>query len=111
MIRIHHPKGVSTIEVLFASPDFTVDSAAGVLSSVCTLTFIDKHSDQLNSGYPPHPLVVVPELPVPSLELQRGKVFVSEAPATVVDTTPFRGLGSPSMPQSPPRPAYTSVPS
>jgi len=111
MIRIHYPKGVSTIEVLFDSPDFTVDSAAGVLPSVCTLTFIDKDSDQLNSGYPPHSLVVVPELPVLSLELQRGKVIVSEAPATVADTTPFGGLGSPSMPPLPPRPDITSVPS
>ncbi|KAF8798157.1 OTU-domain-containing protein [Phlegmacium glaucopus] len=103
-IRLRHPKGVSTIEVLFDNTDFTVQD---LQQEIYAKTQILPSRQILKSGYPPRALTIVPELPFNSLGLQRGdQIIVSEVPVLPNSDTRIRPPSGPvSGPTQPPLPA------
>jgi ubiquitin thioesterase OTU1 len=131
-IRLRHPKGVCTIELL---SDSTVQDLQQQIyaqtqilpSRQIRLFFRFIHSISLStspllvkSGYPPRALTIVPELPFNSLGLQRGdQIFVSESPPNL-DTyipsvqpsvqPPVGPIPRPIHPPPLPAPITTSVP-
>ncbi|KAF8163457.1 hypothetical protein B0H34DRAFT_765022 [Crassisporium funariophilum] len=101
-VRLRHPKGVSTIQVEFENPQFTVQD---LQQEIFAATEITPSRQILKSGYPPRPLTIVPELPLDSLGLQKGdQIIVSESPDSSARTPA-------SPPRVPSRPAPPSAPS
>ncbi|TFK83502.1 OTU-domain-containing protein [Polyporus arcularius HHB13444] len=70
-IRLRHPKGVTTIQV-----DFTNATVQDLQQEIFAATEIPPSQQELKAGYPPHPLTIVPELPIDSLGLKTGEQLV-----------------------------------
>ncbi|RDB21150.1 putative ubiquitin thioesterase otu1 [Hypsizygus marmoreus] len=77
-IRLRHPQGVATIQVALDRDDFTVQD---LQQEIFASTNILPSRQSLKAGYPPHPLTLIPELPLASLGLKTGEqIIVSELP-------------------------------
>ncbi|KIK08215.1 hypothetical protein K443DRAFT_672708 [Laccaria amethystina LaAM-08-1] len=73
MIRLRHPKGVSTIQL------DSVKTVNDLQQNIYTTTQILPSRQILKSGYPLRPLTLVPELPIDSLDIKHGdQIIVSE---------------------------------
>ncbi|KAI0374873.1 OTU-domain-containing protein [Pilatotrama ljubarskyi] len=70
-VRLRHPKGVTTIQV-----DFNNGTVADLQQEIFAATEIPPSQQELKAGYPPHPLTLIPELPVDSLGLKQGEQLV-----------------------------------
>ncbi|RPD66118.1 OTU-domain-containing protein [Lentinus tigrinus ALCF2SS1-7] len=70
-LRLRHPKGVTTIQV-----DFTNATVQDLQQEIFAATEIAPSQQELKAGYPPHPLTLVPELPIDSLGLKQGEQLV-----------------------------------
>ncbi|KAL7283377.1 hypothetical protein ACG7TL_002807 [Trametes sanguinea] len=70
-VRLRHPKGVSTIDV-----DLTNATVQDLQQQIFSATEIPPSQQELKAGYPPHPLTLVPELPIDSLGLKTGEQLV-----------------------------------
>ncbi|KAI8998651.1 OTU-domain-containing protein [Trametes punicea] len=70
-VRLRHPKGVTTIQV-----DFTSSTVQDLQQQIFAATEIPPSQQELKAGYPPHPLTLVPELPIDSLGLKTGEQLV-----------------------------------
>ncbi|KAF8201558.1 hypothetical protein BJ912DRAFT_945671 [Pholiota molesta] len=98
-VRLRHPKGVATIEVPFDSA-FTVQD---LQQAVYNVTQILPSRQILKTGYPPRALVLVPELPISSLDLQRGdQLIVSESATQSGSSGPAASAPPAARVQSPP---------
>ncbi|KAH9483705.1 Putative ubiquitin thioesterase otu1 [Psilocybe cubensis] len=104
-VRLRHPKGVSTIEVLLDAPDFTI---LDLQQEIYATTNILPSRQILKAGYPPRQLTIVPDLPLQALGLQRGdQIIVNEASS---DQAPPPQSQSSSVPaRSPLAPAPTQT--
>ncbi|KAF9475865.1 OTU-domain-containing protein [Pholiota conissans] len=97
-VRLRHPKGVATIDVPFDAPY----SVADLQHAVYAATQIVPSRQTLKAGYPPRALVLVPELPVSSLDLQRGdQLIVSESATPSGSSAPAASATSAAPAQSP----------
>ncbi|EJD41040.1 OTU-domain-containing protein [Auricularia subglabra TFB-10046 SS5] len=123
-IRLRHPKGVTTLDIdLEPSSTLTVRDLQQLVFSH---TEIPPTSQELKAGYPPHPLTLVPELPLSSLGLQRGEQLVvtearssahnvsgstsARAPASTSTTTPHSSSASRGIAAGSLKPAPVPVP-
>ncbi|CDO68300.1 hypothetical protein BN946_scf184799.g27 [Trametes cinnabarina] len=70
-VRLRHPKGVTTLDV-----DFTKATVQDLQQQIFAATEIPPSQQELKAGYPPHPLTLVPELPIDSLGLKTGEQLV-----------------------------------
>ncbi|KAI0780957.1 OTU-domain-containing protein [Trametes elegans] len=70
-IRLRHPKGVTTIQV-----DLENATVQALQQEVFAATEIPPSQQELKAGYPPHPLTLIPELPIDSLGLKQGEQLV-----------------------------------
>ncbi|KAI0362077.1 OTU-domain-containing protein [Trametes cingulata] len=70
-VRLRHPKGVTTIQI-----DFNNGTVADLQQEIFAATEIPPSQQELKAGYPPHPLTLIPELPVDSLGLKQGEQLV-----------------------------------
>lgn len=76
MIRLRHPKGVSTIQL------DSVKTVNDLQQNIYTTTQILPSRQILKSGYPLRPLTLVPELPIDSLGIKAGDQIVVSEPIT-----------------------------
>ena len=90
-VRLRHPKGVTTLQVdfsnatvldlqqqIFAATEIPPSQQERTSNSTCG-HFCHPDSvfvSAVKAGYPPHPLTLVPELPIDSLGLQSGEQLV-----------------------------------
>ncbi|KAL6300140.1 OTU-domain-containing protein [Sparassis latifolia] len=70
-VRLRHPKGVTTIQV-----DLDASNVLGLQQAIFSATEIPPSRQDLRAGYPPHPLTLVPELPLESLGLKPGEQLI-----------------------------------
>ncbi|KAL1947878.1 hypothetical protein VTO73DRAFT_13602 [Trametes versicolor] len=70
-VRLRHPKGVTTIQVDLASA-----TVQDLQQAIFAATEIPPSQQELKAGYPPHPLTLIPELPIESLGLKQGEQLV-----------------------------------
>ncbi|KAI0664811.1 OTU-domain-containing protein [Cubamyces menziesii] len=70
-VRLRHPKGVTTLQV-----DLTNGTVQDLQHAIFAATEIPPSQQELKAGYPPHPLTLVPELPIDSLGLKQGEQLV-----------------------------------
>ncbi|KAH9952048.1 OTU-domain-containing protein [Amylocystis lapponica] len=90
-IRLRHPKGVSTLQV-----DLDSSTVLDLQQAIFSTTEIPPSAQDLKAGYPPHPLTLVPELPLESLGLKPGEqLIVTQKPAIPHATRPTSASGSP----------------
>ncbi|KZT11322.1 OTU-domain-containing protein [Laetiporus sulphureus 93-53] len=88
-IRLRHPKGVSTLQL-----DLENSTVLELQQQIFSVTEIPPSQQDLKAGYPPHPLTLIPELPLSSLGLKAGdqltliqKASAPSAPATFQSTS------------------------
>jgi len=75
-IRLRYPGGVTTLEASVDQDDYTVQE---LQQEIYAATNILPSRQDLKVGYPPRPLIAIPELPVASLGLQKSEpIIVSE---------------------------------
>ncbi|KAI0831288.1 OTU-domain-containing protein [Trametes gibbosa] len=107
-VRLRHPKGVTTIQV-----DFSHSTVQDLQQEIFAATEIPPSQQELKAGYPPHPLTLVPELPVDSLGLQQGEQLVvtkrSLAGLTHGSAQPPRASASSPFPAPSPSAAMTGM--
>ncbi|OCB85931.1 OTU-domain-containing protein [Sanghuangporus baumii] len=123
-LRLRHPKGQATLEL-----DLDAASVQDLQQRIREVTDVYPSQQELKSGYPPHQLTLIPELPVSSLGLKPGDQIIlthkpgaAPAPASASASAPFDPQATsppPPMPLSagaPPRSAglresYLAMPS
>ncbi|KAI1795894.1 OTU-domain-containing protein [Ganoderma leucocontextum] len=105
-VRLRHPKGVTTIQV-----DFTNATVQDLQQEIFAATEIPPSQQELKAGYPPHPLTLVPELPIDSLGLQQGEqLVVTQRQASGHQAfQSARGAPSTAFPAPSPAPAMTGL--
>ncbi|TBU50761.1 OTU-domain-containing protein [Dichomitus squalens] len=102
-VRLRHPKGVITIQV-----DFTNATVQDLQQEIFAATEIPPSQQDLKAGYPPHPLTIVPELPIDSLGLQQGEqLVVTQRPAAGHQA--FQGSKGTAFPAPSPAAAMTGL--
>ncbi|KAI0647033.1 OTU-domain-containing protein [Trametes meyenii] len=94
-VRLRHPKGVTTIQVDFSA------TVQDLQQEIFAVTEIAPSHQELKAGYPPHPLTLVPELPIDSLGLQQGEQLVVTQRSTGIS----HGSGQPARSTTSPFPA------
>ncbi|KAI0636990.1 OTU-domain-containing protein [Trametes polyzona] len=103
-VRLRHPKGVTTIQV-----DFTNATVQDLQQEIFAATEIPPSQQELKAGYPPHPLTLIPELPIDSLGLKQGEQLVvtqrSSAGLTHGSGQPHRANANATSPFPAPSPA------
>ncbi|PIL23982.1 transcription factor [Ganoderma sinense ZZ0214-1] len=102
-VRLRHPKGVTTIQV-----DFTSSTVRDLQQEIFAATEISPSQQELKAGYPPHPLTLVPELPIDSLGLKQGEqLVVTQRPASGHQA--FQAAPSTAFPAPSPSAAMTGL--
>ncbi|KAI0721108.1 OTU-domain-containing protein [Cerioporus squamosus] len=102
-IRLRHPKGVTTIQV-----DFTNATVQDLQQEIFAATEIAPSQQELKAGYPPHPLTLVPELPIDSLGLKTGEQLVATQRASAGHQA-FQAPRSSAFPAPSPAAAMTGL--
>ncbi|KAI0807327.1 OTU-domain-containing protein [Fomes fomentarius] len=105
-VRLRHPKGVTTIQV-----DLTNATVQDLQQEIFAATEIPPSQQDLKAGYPPHPLTLVPELPIDSLGLKQGEqlVVVQRAAPSHQSLSSSRGTTSSVLPAPSPAAAMTGL--
>ncbi|KAL5529766.1 hypothetical protein ACEPAG_5751 [Sanghuangporus baumii] len=97
-LRLRHPKGQATLEL-----DLDAASVQDLQQRIREVTDVYPSQQQLKSGYPPHQLTLIPELPVSSLGLKPGDQIIlthkpGAAPTPASTSASFDSQASPPPP-------------
>ncbi|KAL5489750.1 OTU1 [Sanghuangporus weigelae] len=100
-LRLRHPKGQATLEL-----DLDTASVQDLQQRIREVTDVYPSQQELKSGYPPHQLTLIPELPVSSLGLKPGDQIIlthkaGAAPAPASTSVPFGSQATPPPPSTP----------
>ncbi|GJJ12658.1 hypothetical protein Clacol_006902 [Clathrus columnatus] len=91
VVRLRHPKGVSTIQINLNSDDQKV---LDLQQAIFAATGIPPSLQDLKAGYPPTSLTLIPELPVTALGITKGdQLIVTEISGRQTTQSPPRSFG------------------